>query len=284
MTIAIAGATGQLGRLVIKDLVKRIPANRIVAFARTPAKAEDLGVASREADYNRPETLERALAGVDTLLLISGNEMGERVLQHRRVIDAAKKAGVTRVVYVSVLHADKSGLGLAADHRATEGDLKASGLAYTILRNGWYTENDTGGIAGVLAGGALYGAAGDGRYATAARADYAEAAAAVLAGAGHEGKTYELAGDAAWTMAELAAEISRQSGKTIPYKNLPVAEYAAILAQVGLPAPYANMIAESHVVAGQGGLFDDSKQLSTLIGRPTTPLAVSVGEALAASA
>jgi NAD(P)H dehydrogenase (quinone) len=279
-TIAITGATGQLGRLVVEQLKTRLPAERLVALVRTPAKAADLGVAVREADYTRPETLAAALAGIDTLLLVSATEFGQRVAQHRHVIDAAKRAGVKRIVYTSVLRADQSLLSLALEHKETEALIKASGLAWTILRNGWYTENYTGSIAGALAGGAFIGSAGEGRIASAARADYAAAAVAVLTTSGHDGKTYELAGDSAWTLADLAAEISRQSGKAIPYRNLPEADYAAALKGFGLPEGFAKAIAGWDVAASQGALFDEVRQLSRLIGRPTTPLADSVAAAL----
>lgn len=278
--IAISAASGQLGRLVVEQLKARLPADRLVALVRTPAKAADLGIAVREADYTRPDTLSAALAGVETLLLISSPEIGQRVAQHRNAIDAAKRAGVKRIVYTSLLRADRSPLSLAPEHKETEGLIKASGLAYTFLRNGWYSENYTGSIAGALAGGAFIGSAGDGRIASAARADYAAAAAAVLTTPGHDGKTYELAGDNAYTLSELAAEISRQSGKAIPYRNLAEADYAAALKGFGLPEGFAQAIAGWDVAASQGALFDEGHQLSRLIGRPTTPLADAVAAAL----
>ncbi|MGY0792163.1 SDR family oxidoreductase [Azospirillum argentinense] len=280
MTIAVTGATGQLGRLVIARLKETVPASGIVALVRSPAKAADLGVEAREADYGNPETLARALAGVDTLLLISSNEIGQRAAQHSNVVNAAKAAGVGRIVYTSLLHADRSPLSLAEEHRATEADIKASGIPFTILRNGWYTENHTGSVGAALAGGAFIGSAGDGRISSATRADYADAAVAVLTGSGHEGKTYELAGDEAVTLADLAAEISRQSGKNIPYRNLPEADYAAILAGFGLPEDFAKGIASWDADASKGALFDDGRQLSALIGRPTTPLSAAVAAAL----
>jgi len=279
-TIAISAATGQLGRLVVEQLKAKLPAERLVALVRTPAKAAGLGIAVREANYTRPDTLGAALAGVETLLLISSPEIGQRVAQHRNAIDAAKRAGVKRIVYTSLLRADRSPLSLAPEHKETESLIKASGLAWTILRNGWYSENYTGSVAGALAGGAFIGSAGEGRIASAARADYAAAAVAVLTSTGHDGKTYELAGDSAYTLAELAAEISGQSGKTIPYKNLAEADYAAALKGFGLPEGFAQAIAGWDVAASQGALFDDGKQLSRLIGRPTTPLASSVAAAL----
>lgn len=280
MKIAITGASGQLGRLVVEKLKATVPAEQVVALVRTPAKAADLGVETREADYAKPETLEAALAGVDKLLLISSSEVGQRTTQHKNAIEAAKKAGVKHLVYTSVLHADTSPLSLAAEHRTTEADLKASGLSYTILRNGWYTENYTGSIGGALAGGAFIGSARDGRISSATRADFADAAVAVLTSPGHEGKTYELAGDESYTLTELAAEISRQSGKDIPYKDLPVADYAAALTGFGLPAGFAHGLASWDANAADGALFDDSHQFSQLIGRPTTPLATAVAEAL----
>ncbi|GGK56117.1 SDR family oxidoreductase [Rufibacter glacialis] len=277
--IAITGATGQLGRLVIEKLQEKGAAANVVALVRSPQKATDLGVEVREADYEQPQTLGPALQGIDTLLLISGSEVGKRAAQHQNVIEAAKKAGVKWIVYTSLLHADTSTLSLAGEHRATETTLKNAGIPYTLLRNGWYTENYTGSIAGALAGGAFIGSAGDGKISSAPRADFAEAAVVVLTSQGHEGKVYELAGDEAYTLRELAAEISRQTGKEIPYKNLPEADYAAALLGFGLPEGFAQAIANWDVSASQGALFDDSRQLSSLLGRPTTPMAVTVAEA-----
>ena len=280
--IGVTGATGQLGRLVVSGLRRRVPASEIVALVRTPAKAEGLGVDVREADYSRPETLDRALAGIDTLLLISSNEIGKRAAQHRNVIEAAKKAGVKWIVYTSLLHADRSPLSLAGEHLATEAELKASGIPATVLRNGWYTENYTASVPGAVAGGAFLGSAGNGKISSAARADYADAAVAVLTGEGHHGKTYELAGDQAYTLADLAAEIARQTGKDIPYKDLSEADYAAALTRIGLPAPVAQIYASLDVGAARDALFDDGRALSKLTGRPTTPLSVSVAHALEA--
>lgn len=281
MTIAVTGATGHLGHHVIAKLKQKVPAADIVALVRSPEKAADLGVSARAADYTKPETLDAALKGVDTLLLISGNEIGQRATQHHNVIEAAKRAGVKRIVYTSLLRADTSPLNLAPEHAETEAELKASGITHTILRNGWYTENYTGSIAPALANGALYGSAGDGRISSAPRADYAEAAVAVLTSGGHDGKTYELAADDAWTLTHLAAEISKQAGKDIPYRDIPEADYAAALKGSGLPEGLAVAIASWDAGASAGALFDDGKQLSRLIGRPTTPLSESVRAALA---
>ena len=282
--IAVTGATGQLGRLTVDNLLRRgVPAEHIVALVRNPQKAADLaarGIDVRVADYNDPAGLATALRGIEKLLLISANEMGQRARQHRNVIEAAGRVGVPFVAYTSLLRADTSPLGLAEEHRQTEAALRDSGLAYTLLRNGWYTENYITNIHGAVAQGALVGSSGTGRIASATRADYAEAAAVVLASDDHAGQVYELAGDQAWTMADLAAAISRVVGREIPYRDVPVPEYAAILSGAGMPAPIAQMFAEMETLIAQGALFDDSHTLSRLIGRPTTPLAQAVAQML----
>lgn len=281
MKIGITGATGNLGRLVLELLKEKVAAGHIVALVRNPSKAADLGVETRVFDYTNADSLAASLSGIDKLLLISGNELGQRLPQHKAVIEAAIQAGVKHLIYTSILHADSSPLSLAVEHYGTEVLLKDSGLTYTILRNGWYTENYTGSAKGAIGAGAFIGNAGEGKIASASRLDYAEAAVAVLAGKGHENKIYELAGDEAYTLAELAVEISRQSGKNIPYNNLTEAQYADILKSFGLPAGLAEMLANSDTGASKGGLFDDSHVLSSLIGRPTTPLAKTVAEAIA---
>jgi len=281
MKIGVTGATGQLGRLVIEGLKQKVATETIVALVRNPAKAADLGVETRAFDYTQAEALVASLQGVDKLLLISGNEIGQRLPQHKAVIAAAKQAGVKQIVYTSLLHADSSPLSLTVEHLGTEVALKESGLTYTILRNGWYTENYTGSAKGAINAGAFIGNAGDGKIASAARADYAEAAVAILLGEGHENKTYELAGDEVYTLTELAAEISKQTGKIVPYNNLTEAQYIDILKSFGLPEGLAKMLADSDTGASKGGLFDDSHVLSALIGRPTTPLAEVVAKAIA---
>ena len=280
MKIAVTGATGQLGQLVVAELKKRVSAEDIVALVRTPEKAAGFGVEAREFDYTKAENLVAALEGVDHLVLISGSEIGQRATQHLNVIKAAKKAGVKWIIYTSLLHADTSTLNLAGEHLATEKALKESGVEYTVLRNGWYTENYTGSIAGALAAGAFVGSAGEGKISSAARIDFAEAAAVVAVDESHKGKVYELAGDESYTLSDLAAEISGQTDKSIPYNNLPETEYAKILKSVGLPDMFAEAIASWDTSASGGDLFDDSHQLSKLIGRTTTPLADSVKVAL----
>jgi len=273
--IAVTGATGQLGRLVIAALLKKVPANQIIAAVRSPEKAKDLadlGVQVRQADYSKPETLDSAFKGAEKLLLISSSEVGQREAQHNTVIAAAKRAGVKLLAYTSLLHADKSPLGLGVEHRATEKALSESGIPFVLLRNGWYTENYAASIAPALAHNAFIGSVGEGRISSAARQDYAEAAAAVLVLEDQGGKIYELAGDESYTLAEFSAEISHQSGKKVDYVNLPEAEFAKALLGAGLPEGLANMLADSDAGAEKGGLFDDSHTLSKLIGRPTTPV------------
>lgn len=277
--IVITGASGQLGRLVIASLLTKVSASELVAVVRNPEKANDiaaLGVQVRQADYNQADDWHRALQGASKVLLISSNELGQRNEQHRNVINAAKNAGVALLAYTSILHADTSVLELAAEHRATEADIRTSGVPFVMLRNGWYTENYTLGIATALALGAVYGCAGDGLIASAARADYAEAAAAVLTSDNQAGKTYELAGDTAYTLSEFAAEISLQSGKAIGYINLAESDYKQALLNAGLPEPLARLLADSDSGAAKGALFDTSRQLSRLIGRPTASLATAV--------
>lgn len=283
MMIAITGATGQLGRKVIHELLKTLPADRITALVRQPqqaAKQLPEGLVFREADYNRPETLPSALEGVTRLLLISSSEVGQREAQHAAVIDAAKAAGVQFIAYTSLLHADRSPLGLAVEHRATEAKLAASGIGYALLRNGWYSENYAASIAPALEHHAFIGAAAEGKIASASRQDYAEAAAKVLLADDQAGKVYELAGDDAYTLSEFSAEIARQSGKKVEYVNLPQGEFAAALKQAGLPEALADLLADSDNGAAQGGLYDDSHTLSALIGRPTTPYAATIRDTL----
>ena len=281
--IVVTGASGQLGRLVIQSLLKTVPAAGIVAAVRQPAAVADLaalGVQVRQADYAQPATLDAAFQGATKVLLISSSALGERVAQHGNVIDAARRAGVALLAYTSLLHADTSPLGLAAEHTATEALLRASGVPHVLLRNGWYTENYLASLPAVLQHGAVIGSAGEGRIASAARADYAAAAAAVLIRDDQAGLVHELAGDTLYTLAEFAAEVGRQTGRTIPYVNLPEADYRGALLGAGLPEPIAHLLANSDVGASKGGLFDDGHRLSALIGRPTATLAAMVEAAL----
>ncbi|EKM6428920.1 SDR family oxidoreductase [Cronobacter sakazakii] len=281
--IAITGATGQLGQRVIDTLLNTVAAQEIVAIVRNPAKAAALsarGVQVRAADYNDVAALTAALAGVEKVLLISSSEIGQRATQHRNVIDAAKTAGVKLIAYTSLLHADRSPLGLAEEHVATEKMLADAGIPYVLLRNGWYTENYLASVPPALEHGVFIGSAGDGKIASASRQDYAEAAAKVLTLDNQAGRVYELAGDHAWTLRDLTALLSKETGKTVAYQNLSEADFAAALTGAGLPEGFAKLLADSDIGASKGGLFDDSHQLSALIGRPTTSLEASLRESL----
>jgi NAD(P)H dehydrogenase (quinone) len=280
--IVVAGATGHLGRLVVESLLRKVSSREIAAVVRDPDKAKDLaarGVEVRRGDYSKPETLRTALAGAYKLLLISSSEVSGRTPQHAAVAHAAKAAGVKLLAYTSLLHAETSKLALAAEHKATEAEIRASGMPYVFLRNGWYLENYTENLATALEHGAIVGSANRGRIAAAARADYAEAAAAVLTGTG-EKQVYELAGDHPFTMAELAAEVSRQAGKPVAYRDLPPEQYRAVLTAAGLPGPVADIYVDADVQAATGELDDATGDLRRLIGRPTTPLAAAVRAAL----
>jgi NAD(P)H dehydrogenase (quinone) len=283
MTIyAVTGATGKLGRLVLDELLQKANAGDIVALAREPSALSDYaanGVQVRRADYDDADSLKAALQGVDRVLLISGNAVGERPRQHGNVIEAAKAAGVSYLAYTSILKGDRSRLALAPEHVATEKLLKDSGLTYDVLRNGWYSENYTGGLAQSLESGKIFGAVGEGRLSTATRADLAAgAAAALLKGKG--GEVYELAGDEAWTMHEFAEEVSRQSGRQVEYVDQSEGDYAKVLEGAGLPPPVAAMLASTSALSGEGELYDDSKSLSRLSGRPTTPIRETIAAAL----
>jgi NAD(P)H dehydrogenase (quinone) len=282
-TYAITGATGQLGRLVIDELLDRgVPAADVVAIVRSPEKAAalvDRGVAVRAGDYSKPETLPAALDGVDVLLLISGSELGQRVTQHAAVVDAAKAAGVGRIAYTSVLRADTTPLVLAPEHKATEQLIRASGVPFTLLRNGWYIENYTAQIPQYLAQGAIVAAAGDGRIAAATRADFAAAAAAVLTGDGHAGAVYELGGTA-FGLKELAATVSEVTGTEVVYSAVSTSELVRILTGAGLDEGTAGFVAALDEAAERGDLDTDSTDLARLIGRPSTPLIDAVRAAV----
>ncbi len=281
--IAITGATGHLGRLVVAGLLEKISPKNLVAIVRDPSKAAEFaakGVQVRQGDYSQPATLTSALAGVKKLLFISGNAVGQRLAQHQALIDAAKAAGVELIAYTSILKGTESKLLLAGEHIATEKMLAASGVPYVLLRNGWYFENYTDNLGPSLAHG-FAGSSGEGRVAAASRADFAAACVAVLTTEGHAGKVYELAGDAPFTKSELAAEVSKQSGKQLAYADLPPDQFKGVLTSAGLPAGYADILVDADVNIAKGQLDDRSGDLRRLIGRPTTTLAAAVTAGLA---
>src|SRR6187549_202798 len=281
-TYAVTGATGKLGRLVLDELLTKTDAASVVALARDTAALADYaakGVQVRQADYDDPASLDAAFAGVDRVLLISGNAVGQRERQHGAAIDAAKKAGVSYLAYTSVLNAQGSKLLLAAEHVLTENLLGKSGLNYDVLRMPWYSENYVGSLAPSIEHGAIYGATGDGRLSTATRADLAGGAVGALLNS-PGGKVYEFAGDQSWSMAEFAAEVGRQAGKPVEYVNQSESDYAKTLESVGLPPPVAGFLASTSYLAGFGELYSESKDLSTLSGRASTPISETIAEAL----
>jgi NAD(P)H dehydrogenase (quinone) len=280
MTIALTGASGHLGRLALSHLLTLKDPSSLIGLVRDPASLADIGIAARHFDYKASDTLAPALAGVDTLVLISSSDFDDRVAQHANVIAAARDAGVGRIVYTSILKADRSPLLIAQDHRTTEALIADAGMAATILRNGWYTENWTATLGGAMAAGALIGSAGDARFTPATRADYATALAVVAASDDHVGQVLELAGDEGFTLADLAAEVSRQAGISLPYQDLPPVALQAILEQIGLPPAFAHLLVDVDQKAGAGWLADDSGTLARLIGRPTTRLTQAVAAAL----
>lgn len=282
--IAVTGSTGHFGRIVIENLLERgVAPGQIIAVARNAEKAAGLaarGVQVRQADYNQPEALVAALQGVEKLLFVSGSEAGQRIPQHQNVVDAARQAGVRLIAYTSIANADTSGLQLAVEHKATEQMIRQSGIPFVFLRNNWYLENYTGNLASTVEHGVLLGSADKGRLSAATRTDLATAAAAVIAGEGHEGKVYELGGDVAFTLPELAEVISRESGRPVEYRNLPEDAYAEALTGFGLPEGFARVLADSDRGIARGELFTDSGDLSRLLGRPTTTPAEAVAAAL----
>ncbi|NUU21403.1 MAG: NAD(P)H-binding protein [Streptomycetaceae bacterium] len=282
MSIVVTGATGHLGSLVVSALLERVPASEVAAVVRNPAKAADLaalGVEIRVADYTEPRTLEGVFEAGDRVLLISSNAMEENTAQHAAVVEAAARAGVALLAYTSVLGGAAATFRIAAHHVATEELILVSGVPYVLLRNGWYNENYAGNIGFVLKSGVVLGSAGEGRIASASRADYAAAAAAVLTGEGDQ-NVYELSGDEAWTLADLAAEVSRQTGRPITYRDLPAAEYTKVMADAGVPLRDAESVADADLGIARGELAAVTGDLRRLIGRPTTPIADSIAAAL----
>lgn len=283
MLLAVTGATGKLGRLVIEALIERgKPAGDIVAIGRSIDRIADLrqrGVQVRAADYGKPEQLAAALEGVDRLLLISGSAAGQRVAQHRNVVNAAQAAGVGFIAYTSAPKADSTDLALAPEHKATEELIRASGIPFAMLRNNWYTENYFQVLEQAQYTGLVIASLGDGTVASASRRDYAEAAAVVLAGEGHEGCVYELAGDTAWSYDDLTATLTELLGREVVYRRVSSKEHRKILTKAGVPMAQAAFVVTLDANTKSGALADASGELSALIGRPTTPLRDTLAQA-----
>lgn len=282
---AVTGATGPFGRTAIDRLIDRgVEPAEVVAIVRTPARATDLaarGVQVRQGDYDAP--LDETLAGVDRLLLVSGSEVGRRVPQHRNVVETAVRAGVSRIAYTSVLRAGETPLVIAPEHRATEEVLARSGIAHSLLRNTWYTENFTGALGAYTSAGAVTHAAGEGRVAAATRADLAEAAAVALMEDDGGDVVHELAGPA-FTYAELAAAVSEATGTRVVERSVSAEELSAALAAAGLDAATASFLVAVDANIAEGALDGEPAQLESLLGRRATMLADAVGAALSGRA
>ncbi|WP_129338446.1 SDR family oxidoreductase [Cellulomonas endophytica] len=280
MSYVVTGATGHLGRLVVESLLAQgVPAAGITATGRRAealAPLADRGVRTHVADYADAGALTKAFAGADVLVLVSGSEVGRRVAQHRTALEAAAAAGVTRVVYTSAPHADTTELVLAPEHRATEELVRASGLAWTIVRNNWYTENYEGVVAQARGTGEIVTSTGQGRVASATREDYAAGAAAVARGEGHEGRVLELSGDVAWSFDELAAAAAEALGRPVVHRSVSPEEHREALLAAGLDAGTAGFVVALDEGIRRGDLADATADLRTLIGRPTTPLATTL--------
>lgn len=277
MKIAVTGATGNLGSLIIESALTRgVAAGDITAIVRDESKAAALskkGVLLRVAPYEDEAALTAALQEVDRLVLVSGSEVGQRLAQHTNIINAAKAAGVQFIAYTSLLNVETSELGLAPEHLGTEQLLAESGIDYALLRNGWYWENYASAIDSGQATGKFFGAAGSARVSGAARLDYAEAAAAVVLSNDSAGKTYELAGSPSLSYQDIADEVAKVIGRDVTYVNQSVAEYQATLESFGVPSEVAAMFAEMDPAIEKGALYSESTDLQDLIGRPTTPAA-----------
>lgn len=276
MSVVVTGATGHLGRLVVEGLLEAgVAPDEVVAGGRRTERLADLagrGVRVAVVDYDRPETLAEAFAGAHTLVLVSGSDVGRRIAQHGAAIDAAKAAGVRRVVYTSAPHADTSSLVVSPDHKATEELLAASGLAVTVLRDNWYTENYLPALQQAAATGEIVSSTGDGRVASASRADYAAGVVAVVTGEGHEGRTYEVSGDHAWTHDELAEAAAQVLGRPVVHRRVTADEQRAGLLAAGLDEGTVGFLVALDQNTAAGELADATDTLRTLIGRPTTPL------------
>lgn len=288
MSVVVTGATGHLGRLVVEGLLEAgVAPQDVVAGGRRTERLADLaarGVRVAVVDYDRPQSLSEAFSGAETLVLVSGSEVGRRVPQHRAAIDAARAAGVRRAVYTSAPHADTSSLAVVPEHRATEEMLAHSGLAVTVLRDNWYTENYVPALQQAAATGEIVSSTGDGRVASASRADYAAGVVAVVTGQGHEGRTYEVSGDYAWTHDELAEAAAQVLGRPVVHRRVTPDEQRAQLLAAGLDEPTVGFLVALDQGIAAGGLADATETLRTLIGRPTTPLVDGLRAAWASEA
>ncbi|MGG1679883.1 SDR family oxidoreductase [Neobacillus sp. NRS-1170] len=279
MKMLVTGATGKLGTKVVETLLKTVPASHLAVSVRNPEKAAELqarGVEVRQGDFDRPETLDSAFAGIDRLLLISADGDNEtRIRQHTDAVAAAERAGVKFIAYTSLANASETTMFLAPPHVATEAAILKTGIPFSFLRNNWYLENEIPSIQGVLAGAPWVTSAGSGKVGWALQQDYAEAAAAVLAGDGHENTIYELSGKPV-SQEELVSALSTVLGKEIPVQQVDDATYADIMKGAGLPDFLIPFLVGIQKGIRDGALEIESNDFEKLLGRP----AISINEAL----
>lgn len=275
MKILVTGATGKLGSLVVETLLETVPAKDLAVSVRNPEKAESLrarGVDVRLGDFEQPDTLDKAFAGIDRLLIVSTDGDNEtRTRQHTAAVAAAKRANVGFIAYTSLGNASENTIFLAPVHRATEEAIRNSGIPYSYLRNNWYLENETSSIQAVLGGAPWLTSAGSGKVGWATRRDYAQAAAAVLAGVGHENSVYELSGKLA-TQEELASVLAGVLGREVPVQQVDDETYASIMSSLGVPEPVVPILVGIQSAIRDGALEVESNDLQKLLGRPATSL------------
>ncbi|MCM3620351.1 SDR family oxidoreductase [Sutcliffiella horikoshii] len=275
MKMLVTGATGKLGSKIVEGLLKKVPENQLAVSVRNPEKAEGLqarGVDVRKGDFDYPETLDGAFAGVDRLLIISADGDNEtRIRQHANAIAAAERAGVKFIAYTSIANAKESENILAPTHKATEEAIMKTGIPYSFLRNNWYLENEIPSIQGVLAGAPWVTSAGNGKVGWALQQDYADAAVAVLTGNGHENTIYELSGKLL-TQEEIVSALGNVLGKEVPLQQVDDNTYADIMKGAGVPDFLIPFLVEIQAGIRKGTLEVESNDFEKLLGRPTTPI------------
>ncbi|MCM3567709.1 SDR family oxidoreductase [Neobacillus mesonae] len=275
MKLLVTGATGKFGTMVVKKLLETVPASDLAVSVRKPEKAEwlkALGVDVRHGDFDVPETLDKAFAGVDRLLIISADGDNEtRIRQHTDAVAAAERAQVKFIAYTSLANAKESTMFLAPPHQAAEEAILNTGIPYCFLRNNWYLENEIGSIQGAMAGAPIVTAAGSGRAGWALKQDYAEAAASVLTGEGHENKIYELSGKLL-THEELATAIGTVLGKEVLVQQVDDNGYAENMKAAGVPEFIIPFLVNVQRGIKDGALEVESNDFEKLLGRPATPV------------
>lgn len=279
MKLLVTGATGKLGSKIVETLLKTVPADQLAVSVRNPEKAEGLkerGVEVRQGDFDHPESLDIAFAGIDRLLIISADGDNEtRIIQHTNAVEAAARAGVKFIAYTSLANATNSTNLMAPPHVATEAAIIKTGIPYSFLRNNWYLENEMGSIQGAMAGAPWVTSAGSGKVGWATQQDYADAAAEVLVGNGHENKVYELSGPLL-TQEELVSALSTVLLKEIPVQQVNDETYAEVMKGLGLPDFVVSIVVGIQESIRNGSLEVESNDFEKLLGRPLTPLNIAL--------